>query len=197
MAFVVMHDNDDFRKWISCSLDLGCGHTTLQGKDGRMVLAVPDFAVEEMESRGIACTPIPEARLPEYLSAGGFNYYRLLQKANRGSLYFDAPLPPANHVKLFCTICEPHLEALRQIVERHDPVEFRTREVSIEVISAQADASSESHPMVRVEFTVPRKHRQKLIEELIASGTAGTNRITAIYTESDPDGPPASAPERR
>jgi hypothetical protein len=190
MAFVVLHGKEDAGKWIECNLALGCAQTSLQGKKGRSVLAVPDFALEEMEKFGIAFTPIREDQLAEYLTPGGLDYYRLLQKVNPEFLYFNAPLPPALHVKLFCRIFEPHLNALRQIVERYEPVEFRTEEVCVETISLQSDQPSESQPMVRVEFTVPRKHQEALVNELMASGAAGTSRQTAIYVHSDPDGPP-------
>ena len=190
MAFGVMRGEADFSKWVECSLALGCGHTNLQGKTDRMVLAVPDFALEEMERYGISFAHIREAQLPEYLSSGGLNYYRLLRKVNPEFLYFNAPLPPALHIKLFCTIFEPHLEALRQIVERYDPLEFHTHEVSVETIPMSPEEASDPEPMVRVEFVVHRGHSKPLIKELIDSGAAGTSRRTAIYTQSDPDGPP-------
>jgi hypothetical protein len=190
VAFAVLHGGDDSSKWMECSLNLGCAHTSLQGKGGRMVLAVPDFALEEMERCGISFTPVHESQLPEHLSAGGLAYYRLLQKVNPEFLYFNAPLVPALHVKLFCTISELHLETLRQIVERYDPLEFQTQEVSVEMISTQSEEPFDPEPMVRVEFVVHRSYREALINELIASGVAGTSRRTAIYTQSDPDGPP-------
>ncbi len=109
----------------SSAVSLWAAQTLLDGKDGRIVLAVPNIVLEEMEKNGIAFKPIREAELPEHLSTGGFSYYQLLRRVDPDHLYFNAPLPPALHVSLFCTIFEPHLNALRQIVDR-----YRARRVS-------------------------------------------------------------------
>jgi hypothetical protein len=133
---------------------------------------------------------LPEDQLPQALSEQGLAYYRVLRAQNPEHLYFNAPLPPALHVALFCCVYEPHLETVREIVARYEPAAFRVDGVTTISITVDSDESEEMRPMVRVEFTVPRKHRQALMEELMQSGAAGTSRATAIYIQSDPDGPP-------
>jgi hypothetical protein len=178
------------------ALDLGYGHTTLAGREGRPVLAIPDTAVDELAERGIAFTAIREAELSDYLTPQGFAYYQLLRKVEPNHLYFNAPLPPAFHVAMNCTVPEPNVEAVRQIVERHHPVEFRTTEVTLFAISVDPDRPDDEQPMVRIEFIVPRDHQQAIMDELMASGAAGFSRATAIYVQSDPDGPPPGRPRK-
>jgi hypothetical protein len=195
MAFIVLQSEKDRGAWVTLALDLGYGHTSLAGQGGRPVLAIPDTAVDELAERGIAFTAIREAQLPDYLTPQGLAYYQLLRKIQPDHLYFNAPLPPAFHVAMNCTVPEPNVEAVRQIVQRHQPVEVRTTEVTLFAISTDSDRSDEAQPMVRVEFVVPRSQQQAIMDELMASGAAGTSRATAIYVQSDPDGPPRGRKE--
>jgi hypothetical protein len=190
MAFVVLHNREAYTEWTRVSLALGLAHTRLAGKGGLAVLEIPDFALDELAENGIAFTPVIEAQLPEYLTPEGLAYCRRLRKCPPNRLHFQASLPPALHVALTCTVPESHVEAVRQIVERYSPGECRTRDVSVSVVPVEPDGAIESRPMVTVEFIVLRAHEQALVDELIASGAAGYSRETAIYVQSDPDGPP-------
>jgi hypothetical protein len=190
MALLVMHNKEGYRAWQKISHTLGYGYTMLDGRDERPVLAVPDTALEELAQRGVAFTVLNEAQLPDYLTPGGLAYYRLLRQHQPEHLDFNAPLPPALHVAMSCTVPEANVEAVRQIVQRHQPVEFRTTEVTLLSLSLKEDQPDKEESRVRVEFVVPRAHQQALTQELMASGAAGTSRATAIYTQSDPDGPP-------
>jgi hypothetical protein len=192
MAFVVLHGEDGYAAWARLSLSLGYAHTALAGRGGRPVLALPDTALDELARRGVPFTALPEAQLPEHLSEGGLAYYRLLREHHPELLDFDAALPRALHVAMSCTVPEPYAEALRQIVQRYQPAEYRTVEVAVARVPATSGEPAEVRPMVRADFTVPRAHRQALVDELIASGVAGTSRETAVYVLSDPDGPRTS-----
>lgn len=190
MAFVVLQSDEAYAEWMRLSLAMGYGHTRLAGKGGRAVLAVPDIALDELAARQIAYEPLSEAQLPGRLTQQGLDMYRRLRRHRPDHLYFNAPLPAALHVTLACTVAEPYAEAVRQIVQRYEPVEYRATEVSVHSIPTEPDRAIEVRPMVRIEFVVPRTHHQALVEELLASGAAGSSRETAIYVQSDPDGPP-------
>src|SRR5262245_17214539 len=158
MAFVILPGKKEYVAWQRLSFTLGCAHTTLAGKDDRAVLAIPDFARDELAERGIAFTALPEARLQEYLTPQGFAYYEHLRQHQPDYLYFNAPLPPALHVVMSCNVPETLTEAVRQIVERYDPVAFRTTEITLLAIPTEPDSSADVQAMVHMEFTVPRVH---------------------------------------
>jgi hypothetical protein len=190
MAFIAFQSEEDHTAFQVLCLSLGVGLTALAAKEGR-VFAVADMVLDELVDRGIRFLPLPEDQLPQVLTERGLAYYRVLREKNPEHLYFNAPLPPALHVTLTCSVPEPNLEAVRQIVGRYEPIAFKTEEVTVIPIFLDADDSGDILPMVRVEFTVPRKHKQAVMEELMASGAAGFSRETAIYLQSDPDGPPS------
>ena len=126
-----------------------------------------------------------------------YAYYRHLRSRQPERLHFNAALPPANHVVLSCTLPEAHLEALRQIVQRFDPADFRTADVTLHTVYADPDRPAERRPMISAQFTIPRRHQQALTDAILASGAAGFSRAAAIMVLSDPDGPPRSADESR
>jgi hypothetical protein len=171
-------------------LSLGYPHTALAGKRGRNVLAVPDPILDELAERGLGFTPLREDQLADYLTPQGLAYYRNLRRFQLEGLTFDAPLPPAQHVVLSCNVPEHLVEAVRQTVERYEPADFRTTEITVHRISLDPDKADVVTPMVQVVFTIPRRHHQALIQELIDRGAAGFDRATAIFIRSDPDGPP-------
>lgn len=190
MAFLAFPSEEACSEFQSLCFAQGWGFTILEANGGGRVFAVSDAAVDELAERSIPFTALGEDQLPEALSEQGFAYYRILRARNPEHLDFNAPLPPALHVTLSCSVYEPHLEAVRRIVGRYEPTAFRAEEVATISISVDADESEDIRPMVRVEFTMPRRHQQALMEELMESGAAGTSRETAIYIQSDPDGPP-------
>jgi hypothetical protein len=153
------------------------------------VLALPDAALDDLADRGIAFTALSEAQLPQHLSARGLAYYRLLREHHPEHLDFNAPLPPALHVAMSCAVPAAYAEVVRRIVERYRPAELRSTEVSVLAVPAEADTPAEPEALVRLDFTVPRAHREALVEELLATGVAGSSRATAILVLSDPDGP--------
>jgi hypothetical protein len=190
MAFVTFPTEEAYAAWQKVRFSLGRGHTALEGKGGQPVLAVPDTVLDELERLGVPFRPIPEGQLPEHLSPRGLAYYWRLRAHRPEHLRFDPTLPPALHVALSCTVPEVHVEAVRQVVERYAPLEFRTTEVSLHSIPVEPDGPAEVLPMVRVEFVVPRARQQAPVEELLARGAAGTSPLTAVYVLSDPDGLP-------
>lgn len=190
MAFVFLPNQEAYAAWQKLSRSLGCPCTYLAGHDARPVLAVPDTVLDELAEHGIAFTVLDEAQLPRHLSAGGLAYYRNLRRDRPEYLDWNVPLPPALHVAMSCNVAEVHVEAVRRIVERYQPVSVRTTEVSVIAITTEPDDAEEVPNLVKVEFIVPRVHQRALMEELMASGAAGTSRATAIYVQSDPDGPP-------
>jgi hypothetical protein len=187
VAFVVLHSKEDYRRWIKLYLSLGCKHTVLAATGERSVLALPDQILDDLAEHKVAFTALREEQLLEYLTSVGLAYYHHLREHRPDHLYFNAPLPPALHFALTCTVPEYHIQAVRQIVERYHPIAIHTQEVTVETIPVQPDAPAAAEAMVQVEFTVPRAHQQALIDELIASGAAGTSRLTAIFVQSDPD----------
>jgi hypothetical protein len=190
MAFVKLDDQQAFAAWLRLSESLGWGCTTLAGKGRCTVLAVPDTAVEELAERAIGFTALREADLPRHLTAKGLALYRHLRARHPEWLYFNAPLPPAQHVAMTCTVPEAHVERVRQVVERYAPVAFRTTEISLHRISTDPAEEVEAQPMVQAEFVVHRRYRERVVDDLMASGAAGFSRATAISVQSDPDGPP-------
>jgi hypothetical protein len=197
MAFVVFQGEDGHRAWQKYSLSTGCPVTRLSGLGGRRVLAVPESDLEALTERGIAFTVLSEAELPRHLSPGGLAYYDHLREHQPEYLYWNAPLPPALHVALHCNVAPEDVETVRQIVERHAALGWRTCPVTVLAVSLAPEEAEEPRGMVQVEFMVPRVHQQKLMEELMASGAAGTSRATAINVRSDPDGPPREGAEER
>jgi hypothetical protein len=124
MAFVVLRSDQGYVEWLKLCFSLGYPHTSLAGKGGRAILAVPDAPLDELEKRGIAFTALRESQFPDHLSPRGLAYYQRLRKRQPDHLYFNAPLPPTLHVALACTVPEPYAEAVRRIVQRFEPVDL-------------------------------------------------------------------------
>ncbi len=197
MAFVIPDGEKAYRACRQLTLSLGYPYTMLAGKQAEPVLVLPDPVLDELTDRRIGFTVIPEALLAEHLSPPGYALYRHLRAHQSHRLYFNAPLPPANHVVLSCNVPEAHLEALRQIVEHYAPVAFRTADVILHAVHVDSDHPPDHRPMVKAEFIVPRRYRQALTDAILASGTAGFSPETAVIVISDADGPPRSAAEGR
>ncbi len=197
MAFVLFPSDAGHRAWQTLNFSLGCPVTWLHGRGERPVLALPDAVLEELTERGMAFTVLTEGQLPQHLSPGGLAYYDHLRQHRPEYLYWNAPLPPALHVAMSCNVTQEDVEAVRQIVERYQAVGFRTCAVTVLAVTLEPDEPEEVRPLVQVEFMVPRAHQQGVMEELMASGAAGTSRATAIYVQSDPDGPPRGGAEER
>jgi hypothetical protein len=142
--------------WHRLSFPLGWAVTCLTGKRGRPVLAIPDAVLDELRERGNAFSVLPESQLRRHLTPGGLAWYRHLRRQQPEHLSWNAPLPSALHVAMTCNVAEEHVEAVRRIMDRYQPVAFRTRKVTVLAITLAPDEPEDVRTLVQVEFTVPR-----------------------------------------
>jgi hypothetical protein len=137
MAFLAFANEEDQAAFQTLCLSLGLSFTALAAKD-REVFAVPDVVLDELVQRDVNFLVLREEEVPPVLTEGGLAHYRLLREKHPEHLYFNAPLPPGLHVTLACTVPEPNLEAVRQIVGRYEPLVFRTEDVVVLRVSPAA-----------------------------------------------------------
>ncbi len=187
MAFIQVASADRER-WdaLRCALTFRHGQTVLLARDKSEVVALPDFALNELEEKGIRFTVIPEEKLREVLSPKGFRYYEVLRKERPEHLYFNAELPPLHHVEVSFATPSHLVPAARKLLERHGAQGIEVRD-DVVTLRIAVDGPEEALDLAQVSCLAEKRKAIAIRDELMETRIAGFSRETAIFLSRDPD----------
>lgn len=185
MVFLKLAD-DNLRNLLNARLS----STFLIAKDpASSIVAMPDEATFMLSELRDPYQIVEESQLSGLLTTDGFNYYQTLQRERPEYLYWNAKLPPQNHIEVTFSVPEFRIEEALEILKDFEgEVVSKSAPQTFVRLDTQSSEEDEAETVIEVKAFLHSDKFSELLKRLAQAQIAAYESGNRVYITKDPDG---------